>query len=253
MTRSAGKAATAHLLGAAVAGVATPVAAGFTLDGVGRAIAAPALVPVDDLLATGAAAALTLIVARLALVHLLTGLCLLASRAGRVARTGLAVLRVLAPRLARRVAMVSAGAGLAAGALSGTAVAEAPPGPQVPAGPPMMPTAEVFADEDSLPPLGWSGTSPVPTETTAGTPAGPPEPPEPPAARPAQGTVTVRPGDTLWSIAADTVSDDSPGTIAAVWPQIYEANRDVLTDDPDLIHPGAELRIPRDITTEESR
>ena len=49
-------------------------------------------------------------------------------------------------------------------------------------------------------------------------------------------TYTVKSGDSLSKIASryDGVS----------WQEIFEANRDTL-DDPDVIHPGQELRIPR--------
>lgn len=48
---------------------------------------------------------------------------------------------------------------------------------------------------------------------------------------------TVRSGDTLSEIAKREYGD------AGQWRRIYEANRDQL-DDPDLIHPGQELKIP---------
>jgi len=61
-----------------------------------------------------------------------------------------------------------------------------------------------------------------------------------------RGAVVVRPGDSLWSLAAAHLPGDA-GTaqIAAAWPQWFEVNRDVLGDDPDLIHPGTRLRVPR--------
>jgi nucleoid-associated protein YgaU len=49
---------------------------------------------------------------------------------------------------------------------------------------------------------------------------------------------TVRKGDTLSAIASREYGD------AGAWQRIYEANRDQL-DNPDLIHPGQELRIPK--------
>lgn len=52
-------------------------------------------------------------------------------------------------------------------------------------------------------------------------------------------TYTVRKGDTLSAIAQRTYGD------ANEWRRIYEANRDSI-DNPDLIHPGQELNIPRD-------
>lgn len=68
------------------------------------------------------------------------------------------------------------------------------------------------------------------------------------AARPApvdaSQTYVVRPGDSLWSIAD---SHPEPGTSASVherWQAIWQANRDVVGDDPDLILPGQALRLP---------
>lgn len=50
-------------------------------------------------------------------------------------------------------------------------------------------------------------------------------------------TYTVKSGDSLSAIAKREYGD------AGAWRAIYEANRDQL-DNPDLIHPGQELKIP---------
>jgi resuscitation-promoting factor RpfA len=62
----------------------------------------------------------------------------------------------------------------------------------------------------------------------------------------AVGTHTVRPGDTLWGIAAAHLPPGwrSPATIDRYWRQLYHANRAVVGPDPDLIHPGTRLRVP---------
>lgn len=61
----------------------------------------------------------------------------------------------------------------------------------------------------------------------------------------AHDLVTVRRGDSLWSIAARHLG---PGTsdaeIAWEWPRWYAANRAVVGDDPDLLVPGQLLRPP---------
>ncbi|MEU2022045.1 transglycosylase family protein [Streptomyces sp. NPDC016469] len=54
------------------------------------------------------------------------------------------------------------------------------------------------------------------------------------ATRPADGTYTVRPGDNLWAIAD---AQDLPGG----WPELYEANKNEVGSDPDLILPGQNL------------
>ncbi len=58
-------------------------------------------------------------------------------------------------------------------------------------------------------------------------------------------TVRVRPGDTLWSLAAHDLPADSPDAgIAARWHAIYAANRSLIGPDPDVIVPGLRLRLP---------
>jgi nucleoid-associated protein YgaU len=58
------------------------------------------------------------------------------------------------------------------------------------------------------------------------------------AAAQARVTHTVVPGDTLGGIAAQYYAD------AGRWPAIFEANRDVIGDNPNLILVGQELVIP---------
>jgi hypothetical protein len=71
-----------------------------------------------------------------------------------------------------------------------------------------------------------------------------------PGSRP--GTVVVRAGDTLWAIAqqhlAPRADDDAVGRACS---RLFELNRAVIGDDPDLIHPGQRLRLP-DLTQEDS-
>ncbi|MFJ4503175.1 transglycosylase family protein [Streptomyces sp. NPDC088864] len=54
------------------------------------------------------------------------------------------------------------------------------------------------------------------------------------AARQADTAYTVRPGDNLWAIAE---AQDVPGG----WPELYEANKDEVGADPDIILPGQSL------------
>ena len=65
--------------------------------------------------------------------------------------------------------------------------------------------------------------------------------PSPPASKPSAANVdtyVVVAGDSLSKIAKRLYGD------AAKWRQIYEANRDQIKN-PDLIHPGQQLKIPR--------
>ena len=58
-------------------------------------------------------------------------------------------------------------------------------------------------------------------------------------------TVTVRRGDSLWSIAAAHLgSGATDAEVAAEWPHWYEVNRAVIGDDPDLLVPGQQLQAP---------
>ena len=61
-------------------------------------------------------------------------------------------------------------------------------------------------------------------------------------------TVTVRAGDSLWSIAAAELRAGgrpaSPAAIAARWPAWWAVNRAVVGAEPDLIHPGNVLSVP---------
>ena len=55
----------------------------------------------------------------------------------------------------------------------------------------------------------------------------------------------VRPGDSLWSLAARDLPAGSPAAlVTARWHAIYAANRSVIGPDPDLIVPGQRLRLP---------
>ena len=61
--------------------------------------------------------------------------------------------------------------------------------------------------------------------------------------------VVVKPGDTLWSIAATELGPNATAEdVAARWPAWYDANRQQIGPDPDLILPGQVLRIPASAT-----
>lgn len=75
-----------------------------------------------------------------------------------------------------------------------------------------------------------------------------PSEPVPKAAQPGLEHHTVERGDSLWRIARMTlVSQGLPSTgadVAAYWPRIHEANREIIGSDPHLIHPGQVLELP---------
>ena len=76
----------------------------------------------------------------------------------------------------------------------------------------------------------------------------PPAPHAPAEALPetrADEAYVVRPGDSLWSIARLHPGDPGDsGSVELRWRAIWQANRDVVGDDPDLILPGQALRLP---------
>jgi len=70
------------------------------------------------------------------------------------------------------------------------------------------------------------------------------------AARPGRGPaarphVTVRPGDSLWALAAAADPTASDAQIAEAWPAWYAGNRERIGPDPDLLTPGTVLYPPR--------
>ncbi len=80
-----------------------------------------------------------------------------------------------------------------------------------------------------------------------------PAPPTPPAqaairARPAGAparSVLVRPGDTLWGLAAQQLpASATKAEVAAAWPGWFAANREVIGPDPHRILPGQRLTPP---------
>lgn len=63
-----------------------------------------------------------------------------------------------------------------------------------------------------------------------------------PATSPAAATgeqYTIKSGDSLSKIAKAHYGD------AMKWKQLYEANRSLIGDNPDMIHPGQVLKLPK--------
>jgi LysM repeat protein len=76
----------------------------------------------------------------------------------------------------------------------------------------------------------------VPATTQPGVVAGEPQ------TRP---TITVSPGDSLWSIVQQKLNPGAtPQQVMLEVQQIYELNRDRIGADPDLIFPGQEFLVP---------
>jgi len=69
--------------------------------------------------------------------------------------------------------------------------------------------------------------------------------PAPRASSATHDLVTVRRGDTLWSIARRHLGAEATDVqVAHEWPRWHAANRAVVGDDPDRILPGQQLRPP---------
>lgn len=61
------------------------------------------------------------------------------------------------------------------------------------------------------------------------------DPEEKPAAK--KGSYTVKKGDCLWNIAEEQLGD------GMLWSNLYERNKDVVGDDPDLLYVGISLQL----------
>ena len=86
----------------------------------------------------------------------------------------------------------------------------------------------------------WRPLSPV---VEPGPLAGRPLRQQQPGALPAE--VTVRPGDSLWSLSSARLGPfASDIDVALDWPLIYQANRDIIGGDPNLLRPGQVLQLP---------
>ena len=82
---------------------------------------------------------------------------------------------------------------------------------------------------------------PPAASATAAVPGSPPviAPPAPARPRPAPvSRYVVRPGDSLWTVAAGHYGTGRD------WTRIYAANRTTVGPDPDVIRPGQRLVIP---------
>ncbi|ROS78510.1 LysM domain-containing protein [Cellulomonas sp. PhB143] len=242
----------------AVAGLAAGsagVGALFVLRGV-AVLSGPAP-RVQDLVELAVLAAGTLTAVWLLGSCLVAASCLAASAAGRRWVAGERLVARHGPALVRRAARLSLTVGVGAG-LSLTA-----PAAFASAGPAPVPRADDAASPPgvSVVELGWLPTSSTgssdhgppggggarrPPASAPGVPAGPAATPPAAAEAPrATDDVVVRPGDTLWSIAADALPvDATPSDVAAATRGWYARNVDVVGDDPDLILPGQHLSPP---------
>lgn len=233
-----------------------------------QAGAAAALgVPVrpDEALSAVVAAAALVAVSWLAGSVLLELVSLLPGALGRGAAR---IAEVVTPRLVRRAAEALLGVGVVAGLAPGTSVAARP----------VSVAADVAIVRPPLPDPGFAplpdpGWAPTPGSAPATAPERQPGTVTPPATAPGwlptrpavrahpdvrvlspaprssraatPAEVVVRRGDSLWSIAATHLGRDaSEAEVALAWPKWFDANREVVGDDPHLLLPGQVLRPP---------
>lgn len=238
-------------------------ATGTSAVGLGRLAArtvagapAPDALVATVVLALGALAAAVL-TAGCAMLAVASG----ATACGRRWRRTEALASQLLPVVLRRALTVGLGTGLALGCGTTALADEVDVGWEVTTGSSTQAQSESPAPTvtASAPASGHAGAahpgvpavSPVvvPTVATAGadTPSGVPST-TPPGPAPRE-TVTVHPGDSLWSITADLLpAGATDARIGATWPLLHAANRDVVGADPGLIHPGDVLTVPAEVT-----
>ncbi len=207
--------------------------------------------PAEALTAVAACAALAV----LGLLVLGVLLELLAQVPGAVGAAARRVGDAVTPRLVQRAVGVALGAALTAGA-SPTVAAAMPAATVVAPAPPPDPSFAPLPDPAFAPPgtsvatpgAGWVPSAPVvrtQPDVRVLSPA-----PRVGTVRDAPLEVVVRRGDSLWAIAARHLGPDaSDDEIARAWPAWFEANRDVVGDDPDLLQPGQLLRAPHAVTS----
>lgn len=100
--------------------------------------------------------------------------------------------------------------------------------------------------------LTWADTPGVPSPDQEATQPAPATLPVPAQDAPAPDTpagpttITVTPGDSLWSIAASLRPDADNARIDATWRAIHAANSESV-HDPALIYPRQTLAIPQDL------
>jgi nucleoid-associated protein YgaU len=176
----------------------------------------------------------------------LTALALLAAAAAVPGGTGTIarwLLRLVAPRAARRALEVALGLSLAAGpALGGVAHAAAPP-----AAPHGIELSVPSLDRplSSVPSLDRPVERPGQAMPSLDRPHADTRPRTGVPPRTDPQPVTVHRGDSLWLIASRGLGGRaSEAQIAAEWPRWYAANRAVVGDDPELIQPGQRLVPP---------
>ena len=194
-----------------------------------------ARLPLDDLVVTASAAVGCVLVIGLGCCLAAALLEALVATVG-AARPAAAWRCPATPQWARRLVFAACGLGLLAVAGPGTATAAS-------AGSPGVPTA-VATSGGSWPAERVAGGDDACPRRCAGELDGLPLP-DLPVVDPPSPAHRVRPGESLWSIAASQLPRDATNThVARRVNRLYAANRAVIGDDRDLIFPGTLLAAP---------
>lgn len=143
--------------------------------------------------------------------------CVLGAHPGRGGRLARRFGRLISPRLLRRACGVAVGVGL----------------------------LQVVSQSMSSAPAAYAAVTQVPPDDAATVDAAGVDWPVQPDVSSTYLTVTVRPGDCLWSLAqAHLGYDATTAQISAEVDRWWEANANVIGADPDLLMPGQILTIP---------
>ncbi|MEV5051991.1 LysM peptidoglycan-binding domain-containing protein [Arthrobacter sp. LAR12-1-1.1] len=170
----------------------------------------------------------------------------------RLGRTrAAAVTGRFSPAFMRRLLLAAVGLQLLTAPLATAATVSDGPGPGLP--------GQAAVSASWTPPPGWAA-APGPHDPAAGSavdprwkPVSPAVDAGPLAARQvrspdtpgARREVTVRSGDSLWSIAAAALGPfASDADIAREWPRLYAGNRDTIGANPHFLRPGQVLVLP---------
>ena len=212
-----------------------------------RTLVEPAAAPAEPLAAAVALLAWALVAAVVAAALLV----LLGRLPGAAGRTADLLADRVVPTALRRTVRGAVGGGLALGVLvgaGGPALAD----DRVPDHPLSAPADPAPADPATADPapLQPSPADPAPADPAPLQPS-PVEPATAEPASPSTDVVVVAPGDSLWALAAEHLTEPVPGAagptdaqVAAAWPRWWHANREVVGDDPDLLLVGQRLVVP---------
>ncbi|MDO5619585.1 LysM peptidoglycan-binding domain-containing protein [Kocuria sp.] len=87
---------------------------------------------------------------------------------------------------------------------------------------------------------GTAGQTPSPFWAESQPQSAPPET----SSRVVEGTVTVRAGESLWSITQELMgANGTDSQVANTWPYLWQLNAHLVAD-PDLLQPGTVLNVP---------